>query len=382
MSTCTNCGRNVDAGRMICECGSLVAAGATPTGLPTLARIGIGLPAAPKLDLSLKGAGLEQGLAPAPASIDLSGLDLSTTERAAQGKPYRPVFAVSTPEDGSWGLRMPFALASLPDGGFYVIGWVTADGPARLQEFDLRGQWVRSVRDFDEGDGEDELDTPADLATDEQRNLYLLDMGTSEVKKFSPDGKLLARFGHEGSGPQELSGPRRLAVGPGGKMVVADAGNNRVVVWDGRGDCSTILGINREDDDGGWMMAGDQPGEFNDPQGVALDAAGDIFVADTGNHRIQTFDATGKPVLVFGTVGDAAGELSYPQAIRVSKAGDIFVTDRDGARVQKFDPEGRFVYQVFIPESAGSIEDIEVDSEGRILEALRKANLVLLIEVQ
>jgi hypothetical protein len=58
------------------------------------------------------------------------------------------------------------------------------------------------------------------------------------------------------------------------------------------------------------------------------------------------------------------------------------VTDTSGSRVQKFDSEGRFIYQIFIPESAGSIDDLEIDAEGRMLAAFRKANLVLLIEVQ
>ncbi|MHB8892790.1 MAG: NHL repeat-containing protein [Candidatus Limnocylindrales bacterium] len=380
MSTCTECGQDVPAGRMICACGALVAAGQAPSILATLPGSGPGLTLTPRLDLSLGSSPPGRGLA--AASIDLRGLGLSATGPAARGMPYRPVFTVSTPDDGSWEMRMPLGLASLPDGGFYVIGLATPHGQARLQEFDVRGRWVRCVRDFAEGDGADELDTPAGLAADEQRNAYIVDMGLGEIKKFSPDGALLARFGREGTGDDELSSPRRLAVGPGGLMAVADAGNNRVLVWDERGQCSRVLGVNRSSGGADWLMAGEAPGEFDDPQGVALDSSGSIFVADTGNHRIQRIGASGKPELVFGMVGEGAGELMFPQAIRVARTGDVHVTDMNGSRLQKFDAEGRFVHQVLLPENAGSIEDFEIDGEGRILAALRKANMVLMFEVQ
>jgi sugar lactone lactonase YvrE len=346
--------------------------------MPSFGGPSLGLPTTPKLDVSFKGSVLSQTLTPA---LDLGSLSLSMNERTSQGKPYRPVFAVRTPDDGSWELRMPFGLAMLPEGGFYVLGWVTADGPVRLQEFDAAGQWVRSVRDFSEGAAADELDAPAGLAADDQRNVYVVDLGSSAVKKFDADGKLLSSFGQEGSGPKDLSGPRRVAVAPGGKFAVADAGNNRVVLWDQNGNCSLVLGIN-EPDDTGWMPSGDGPGELDDPQGVAVDAQGNIYVADTGNHRIQKFDPAGQSLLAFGTFGEAAGEFSYPQTVRISKADDVYVTDTSGSRVQKFDSEGRFIYQIFIPESAGSIDDLEIDAEGRMLAAFRKANLVLLIEVQ
>jgi sugar lactone lactonase YvrE len=62
--------------------------------------------------------------------------------------------------------------------------------------------------------------------------------------------------------------------------------------------------------------------------------------------------------------------------------GNIFVADCDGERIQKFDPTGCFIYQIYLPPDTGKLEDFDVDSTGRLLIALRKANLVLGLEVQ
>lgn len=84
-------------------------------------------------------------------------------------------------------------------------------------------------------------------------------------------------------------------------------------------------------------------GQFNDPKGVAVDAAGNIYVADTLNHRIQKLDATGKFLLAFGSQGEGDGQFNEPWSVAVDKDGSIYVADTWNHRIQKFDATGKFV---------------------------------------
>jgi len=90
-------------------------------------------------------------------------------------------------------------------------------------------------------------------------------------------------------------------------------------------------------------MAGTGPGQFLDPQGVAVDGSGNIFVADSVNHRIQKFDSNGVFLLKFGSPGSGNGQLLFPTGVAIDISGNIYVADNNNHRIQKFDSSGVFV---------------------------------------
>src|SRR5258706_166740 len=79
------------------------------------------------------------------------------------------------------------------------------------------------------------------------------------------------------------------------------------------------------------------------PEGVATDSAGNVFVADTYNDRIQEFDSTGQFIRRWGSRGTGAGQFSYPGGIATNSAGHVFVVDTNNARIQEFDSTGVFI---------------------------------------
>ena len=103
---------------------------------------------------------------------------------------------------------------------------------------------------------------------------------------------------------------------------VADTGNDRIQKFDGNGNFLWQFG----------KSAGTRPpyntGEFKTPQGVAGDSAGDIWVADTGCHRIQKFDADGDFMVTVGTEGWGQEKLYGPESIIAEPTGTILVVDR------------------------------------------------------
>src|SRR3990172_7146263 len=92
-----------------------------------------------------------------------------------------------------------------------------------------------------------------------------------------------------------------------------------------------------------WGTRGSGPGQFDSPEGMALDRKGNLLVADTWNHRILKFDSSGKQLLAFGSFGDKPGEFKAPRGLAVDKDNNIYVVDSWNNRVQKFTEQGKFL---------------------------------------
>jgi len=109
---------------------------------------------------------------------------------------------------------------------------------------------------------------------------------------------------------------------------VVDSDNNRIQKFDPTGKFLAIWGTKSPEN------APPPPGTFSQPWGIAVDKAGNVFVADTWNHRIQKFDSNGNFLLTWGTNGDSRGlaqglptQFYGPRAIALDAQGNLYVTD-------------------------------------------------------
>lgn len=169
-----------------------------------------------------------------------------------------------------------------------------------------------------------------------------------------------AIFGAEYDGLPLLS-PRAVAIGPQDTIVVADTGNHRVVVLDSAGGLQYSFGsVCRlgeaeaggciDPDGDGPLQIGD--GQFNEPWGVAVSADGTIFVADTWNGRIQAFDSEGRFLRSWGYFNTTDGELGDPYAlfgprgVAVDAEGNLVVADTGNKRILRYSPFGDFIDQI------------------------------------
>ncbi len=106
-------------------------------------------------------------------------------------------------------------------------------------------------------------------------------------------------------------------------------------------------------------------GKFTYLYNVSVDQAGNVYVADTGNHRIVKLDPTGNPIAVFGKQGTGPGEFMWPMAVVVDRKGNMYVADNVNHRVQKLSSEGSFIWQVggdVVASSNGATEQPLIDS--------------------
>ncbi len=83
-----------------------------------------------------------------------------------------------------------------------------------------------------------------------------------------------------------------------------------------------------------------QPWYFNDPNGITVDRKGNVYVADTMNHRIQKFSSTGDFITKWGRKGDENGEFNHPSGIAVDSRGNIYIADTGNHRIIKIHSNG------------------------------------------
>ena len=162
-------------------------------------------------------------------------------------------------------------------------------------------------------------------------------------------------------GDKPLLTPRTLAIGADGARVIADTGNNRLVVLDRDGNFVRAFGSTcrlgegaaggcLDPDGAGPLALGD--GQFYEPWGVAVGADGKIFVADTWNGRIQVFDSEGRFVTKWGAFSSTGGELTDafalfgPRGLAIANDGNLLVADTGNKRIIKFTTDGQLVQQI------------------------------------
>jgi DNA-binding beta-propeller fold protein YncE len=144
-------------------------------------------------------------------------------------------------------------------------------------------------------------------------------------------------IGTTGSEPGQFQRPRDLVVAQDGSLYVADTGNHRIQHLDANGNVINVWGSFAD------LTQGDAPGgTFYEPWGIALGPDGSVYVADTWNHRIQRFTPEGEFMAMWGYFGQAETADAFwgPRDVAVNDQGQVFVTDTGNKRIAVFDPNG------------------------------------------
>ncbi|MDD4445962.1 MAG: PKD domain-containing protein, partial [Eubacteriales bacterium] len=148
-----------------------------------------------------------------------------------------------------------------------------------------------------------------------------------------PAYEFVKSWGSEGSSDVEtFSYPTGIAVDAVGNVYVADFLNHCIRIFDSSG---TFIAT--------WGSYGSGNDQFNRPTGIAVDAAGNVYVADYYNNRIQKFNASGSFLTTWGSEGSGNGQFNKPWGVAVDAAGDVYVADYYNNRIQKFDNSGTFL---------------------------------------
>ena len=199
------------------------------------------------------------------------------------------------------------------------------------------------------------------MAVDGAGNLYIADRGNHRIRRVDATGTIitLAGTGERGysgdGGPAvqaQLFSPRGVAVDRAGNLYIADNVNHRVRRVDANGIITTNAGSGGVVFNGGGFSGDGGPAvqaQLSWPEGVAVDGGGNLFIADTLNRRIRRVDANGTITTLVGTgyigySGDGGpaveAQLSWSQGVAVDGAGNLYIADRDNHRIRRVDVTG------------------------------------------
>ena len=162
----------------------------------------------------------------------------------------------------------------------------------------------------------------------------MADDDNHRIQRFTPEGAWQGEAGEPGRGPGQFSFPYGVALDAAGDVFVADNINARVV------KLSPGLAFL-----GAWGGPGSKPGQLAFPRAIAADPAGDTYVTDTANGRIEVFDPQGNLLRTIGSSGRGPGALVAPEGLAVDPTGSLFVSDTVDNRLERFSAAGAYTGQ-------------------------------------
>jgi len=321
-------------------------------GVVSLSSLAVPKPGAPpKLRVTevfgARGAGAGEFGYPAGMAVDSGGVLFvadSYHHRLQRITPGGGVAVIGGRGVGRGQFGSPQGVATDEEDSFYVV----EQGNGRVQKFTREG--VLSLVFGKPGKGEGELNGPTALAVAPgSGDIFVADTGNSRIQRFSYEGRFLGVLGATSLYGPGLSSPQALAAAPGGGLYAADTGGGYVVGFDPLRRPARQIGGTRTRGGANEMI----PLSLHQPRALALDPAGLLYVADGGEPdpitgetrgRVQCLSlADGSVLATLEKIGRSLGTLLRPGGLAVSPAsgggharGDLYVADTMNHRILRF----------------------------------------------
>lgn len=263
-------------------------------------------------------------------------------------------------------------LLALLAGAYYLL---TRPSQSSTSDANQNRNFLFSIYGF-QGDL---LRRPTGVAFDGSGNIYAADTGKGRIVQFDQNGGFVTTFGEPGTGPLQLKRPIDVGVADDGRAYVVDKDQDKIVMYDPTHKATKALTFKDEPPlsvtvannklyittasgilignlDGeietGLIHRGREKGQFDMPGGVAVGADGTLYVADTGNYRIQAISPDGKVKWVYGTPLPPDKAVNYngpdrkfglPSNLSLDSNGYIYVVDGLSSQITILDNDGKFV---------------------------------------
>lgn len=215
------------------------------------------------------------------------------------------------------GLRKPVSCATAPGGLVYVVDRIRRT----VDVYDADAQWIASLP----SPVSEDLWNPLSVDTDENGTAFVTNTGAEgpALTIYSPDGQIEATFDTIVVDGLSLSYPNSVARLDNGQLVIGDSNNSRIVAF----DPLTLTGV---------AYGNVAPNSLAIPRGVAVDRRGLVLVVDANDHNISVWDlSVSRPrQFAFGEPGIGDGAFLFPNDIAIDRDGSLYIADRDNDRIQ------------------------------------------------
>ena len=259
--------------------------------------------------------------------------------------------------------NMPFGMCRdkheniyVADGGNHCIRKITPEGIVST----YAGTGIAGYKDG--AKEEAQFNSPTNLCVDDSGNVYVSDFENHCIRKITSIGKVITIAGSGVAGfldgaasLAKFDFPRGICMDKKGNAYVGDSWNHRIRKIDPKGNVTTYAGggnVMGDESVGSYVDAKDTAARFYTPCGLAIDKAGNIFVADAYNHRIRKISTDRMVTTVCGSGPTGKGKGGYadgdfanaifntPTEIAISPQGDIYISDTFNHMVRKLDLKG------------------------------------------
>jgi sugar lactone lactonase YvrE len=178
---------------------------------------------------------------------------------------------------------------------------------------------------------------PTGVGVDAAGNVYVAEVGNSDIRIINTQGAVTTMLAN-------LSGPTGVTADASGNLYIADNGNSIIVKITNKGVASTLAGTRgvRGSQNGAGTGA-----QFNQPQSVAVDSSGNVYVADAGNNMIRKINSQGVVTTIAGSTTSgsqngvgAAASFNRPTGVAVDASGNVYVADSNNNLIRKIATDG------------------------------------------
>jgi DNA-binding beta-propeller fold protein YncE len=216
--------------------------------------------------------------------------------------------------------------------------WIADANNHRIQKFDSDGNFLLKFGSL--GSGEGEFDWPRQVVADEDVEfLYVVDSNNNRIQKFDSEGNFIKSWGSEGNGDGQFSVPVSVIIDSEGDIIVNERGNNRVQKFDSDGNFLLKFGSEGHGDGQFFVIEHMATDKFNniyvnDPQGEEAERE----MGEAGIPRVQKFDTNGNFITKWGSYGTGDGQFIDPEHLAIDSEGFVYVSDRGRNDIQVFKP--------------------------------------------
>jgi len=235
------------------------------------------------------------------------------------------------------------------DGGVYVSDFVHDT----VRKYTAEGDWLLDFARPTPADGSIGFDGPAGIAVDANGFVYVADLHNERVLRFTGQGLFDTAWQIE-----SLADPSGVAIDSTGNIYITEVDADRISKFTSYGSPITQ-----------WCTSGNAPGLFSRPEALVLSQSGDVYVADTSNGRVQVFSGSGEFRCEWRLQGGfEPGRGMSPRGIAVDAAGYVYVSNdgNEGAPILRFDADTSLDAEWGLDEDFGTPEGIALDSLGNV----------------
>jgi len=215
--------------------------------------------------------------------------------------------------------------------------WVADRGNHRIQQFDGKGNFISKFGNLDGHPSSEpgKFDNPRFVEVDKAlKYVYVADSKNNRIEQFDINGNLVRIIGKSGDKPGEFNLPTTIEMDSKGNFFVTERGNERIQKFDS--NWKPLLS---------WGTKGSSDNEFCHMEHIALDKNDNVYVTDPQSDkgcskqpRVLKFDSNGNFITKFGSYGTEPGQFIDPEQLAIDNEGDVYVSDRSNNEIQVFSP--------------------------------------------